>query len=299
MSEPTTSPLDHEVSTAEAIETDTTEPGPSDGEQQWGADEAVSAASMPIPSNFDWSAPGALAEVFDERKVTRMWTAARRWGWDKAKYCLRPITELLARVVGRRNFDRFDVVYATPPESQVYTTVGLRINLPSVDDRYEDLPPDPFPPASTNISQIIGVPYTFVDLQSSLTDMLDVLGTSISEAVVPCLSMDVEGLDLGKRKGRTYLLKIYDSHSHHLCMVDVLTLRRPTFSTKASDGGTSLRMILQSADVTKLFCDVRADSYALFKRFRIYLHGVKDLQLMQIASRRDPSCTNDGPVWPP
>lgn len=103
----------------------------------------------------------------------------------------------------------------------------------------------------------------------------------------PLLSMDLEGLNLGKSNGVTYLLQIYDCLSHHLDIVDICVLGHIAFSTLASNGETTLKGILESPDMLKLFCDARGDSYALFREFGIRLQGVKDLQDIQMASRRD------------
>ncbi|KAF7512893.1 hypothetical protein GJ744_011996 [Endocarpon pusillum] len=115
--------------------------------------------------------------------------------------------------------------------------------------------------------------------------MLDMLPTSHE----PRLSIDLEGLDLGKKKGEIHLVQLYDSFCHHLYIIDVCTLGPAAFSTPASDGKMTLRKILESDWILKLICDVRSDARALFQEFKIHLHGIKDIQNIELASRRDPT----------
>jgi hypothetical protein len=174
-----------------------------------------------------------------------------------------------------------------PPASPVYRRIGIAIVVPFDDVRYIDLPADLYAGSGTDISRLLNVPYTFVDSIEMVKSMLDALPTSKSD--VPLPSMDLEGLDLGKRRGETYLLQIYDSHSHRLYIVDICTLGRLAFPTPASDGKTRLKTVLESAEVPKLFCDARGDSYTLFRELQICLRGVKDVPNTEIAPRRDPT----------
>lgn len=167
-----------------------------------------------------------------------------------------------------------------PESSQQMTAVAPLF----VAAKCESLPPDPLSGSAANISQALGgVPYGFVDSEAGVTDMLDALPTTHSD--VPLLGIDLEGLNLGKKGGKTYLVQIYDSHSHHLYIVDIFLLGHAAFSTAASDGATTLQTVLQATDALKIFCDVRDDSYALFQEFGIRLGGIKDVQYIEIASR--------------
>jgi exonuclease 3'-5' domain-containing protein 1 len=49
---------------------------------------------------------------------------------------------------------------------------------------------------------------------------------------------------------------------------------------------TSLKTILESPTIPKVFFDIRNDSDALFSHFQISVDGIKDLQLMELASRK-------------
>jgi 3'-5' exonuclease len=251
----------------------------------WEASGANSKTTPVVPS---WDTTPDLHDKLDERVMTRIWNTALERGWKEAQSCLS--TELkrsFAEVVRRRDFNVFGHVYGKPPERHVHTAGGVVIVLPSGDYRYEDLPPDPLIAAGTDVSQVLGVPYMFVDTEVQVKSMLDALPTF--GANVPLLSIDLEGFNLGRRKGNAYLLQIYDSHSHRLYIVDLCKLREDAFSILASDGETSLKAILENGDILKLFCDVRGDAYALYKEFKIILRGIEDVQNLHLASRRHPT----------
>jgi hypothetical protein len=257
---------------------------PTDQEMGWEASETFFGTGPVIPNPIDWS----LREEFDERIMTKLWAMGLRTGRRHAQSSLAVIIpKPYAQVVAERNFDDFTVVYEKPPERHLYTGAGIRLIVPSADTRYEDLPPDPLSDNNTDISHLLGVPHTFVDSKASMIAMLDALATSTSET--PLTNVDLEGLDLERRKGETYLLQIYDAGSHTLYIIDIWTLVPLAFVTPARDGEMTLEAVLQSSSVRKLLCDVRGDSYALFRDFGIRLQGIKDLQNIQMASRRDPT----------
>jgi hypothetical protein len=157
--------------------------------------------------------------------------------------------------------------------------------MPTADTRYVPPPADPF--AGTDISQLLQVPHTFVDTEAMVTSMLDAL--PIHDSVTPLLSNDLEGLNLGRRNGDTYLMQIYDSKARHIYTIDICSLGRNAFETPASDGEMTLRKLLESEGVLKLLCDVRSNSRARFKDFDIHLRGIKDIQNMKLAYRQDPA----------
>lgn len=67
-------------------------------------------------------------------------------------------------------------------------------------------------------------------------------------------------------------------------LVDVHKLNAAAFVT-ADPVGTTLKAVLESAAITKVFFDVRNDSDALFAPYGIDLKGVEDVQLMENAAR--------------
>ncbi|KIW33340.1 uncharacterized protein PV07_00197 [Cladophialophora immunda] len=71
----------------------------------------------------------------------------------------------------------------------------------------------------------------------------------------------------------------------NIYLIDIQTLGHCAFTTPGKSGKT-LKDILESTDIPKVFFDVRNDSDALHYHFNIALQGVKDVQLMENASRR-------------
>ncbi|KAK3617651.1 hypothetical protein LTR22_026661 [Elasticomyces elasticus] len=67
-------------------------------------------------------------------------------------------------------------------------------------------------------------------------------------------------------------------------LVDVTTLGRAAFTTAGADGH-ALESVLESRNIVKVFFDIQNDSDALFGHYKICIAGIKDLQLMELASR--------------
>ena len=67
-------------------------------------------------------------------------------------------------------------------------------------------------------------------------------------------------------------------------MIDIFVLQEAAFNTP-NQFGTTLRSILESAQVPKVFFDVRNDADALYAHFNISLRGVHDIQLLEVATR--------------
>ncbi|KAH8655995.1 domain-containing protein 1 [Tricladium varicosporioides] len=111
---------------------------------------------------------------------------------------------------------------------------------------------------------------------SSLTDL---------PASPPSLYIDLEGIDLG-RKGTISILSIHVLPKLTTYLIDIQTLQDSAFITPAPNKiSTNLKSILESPTIPKVLFDVRNDSDALFALYGISLDGVKDLQLMELASR--------------
>ena len=49
----------------------------------------------------------------------------------------------------------------------------------------------------------------------------------------------------------------------------------------------SLKVVLQSPSIPKVVFDIRNDSDARFSHYQIRVDGIKDLQLMELAPRKD------------
>ncbi|MCJ1240985.1 hypothetical protein MMC14_008989 [Varicellaria rhodocarpa] len=99
----------------------------------------------------------------------------------------------------------------------------------------------------------------------------------------PSLYLDLEGTDLS-RHGSISIIEVFVLPLNHVYLVDIHVLGEKAFSTSGSDGRT-LKGILESPDIPKVFFDVRNDSDALYSLFNINLAGVQDVQLLENATR--------------
>ncbi|KAF2672683.1 domain-containing protein 1 [Microthyrium microscopicum] len=122
---------------------------------------------------------------------------------------------------------------------------------------------------------------TFIDTEASLLPLLDSianLGTN-----PPSLYIDLEGIALG-RHGSISILSLYIAPTKNTYLIDIHSLGEAAFSTTIKSG-TSLKTVLESSAIPKVVFDIRNDSDALFSLFQISVDGIKDLQLMELASR--------------
>lgn len=99
----------------------------------------------------------------------------------------------------------------------------------------------------------------------------------------PSLYLDLEGENLS-RDGTLDILQLHILPSNQTHLLDVHVLGHQTFTTPGTCGLT-LKAVLESQDIPKVFFDVRCDSDALYSHFQIRLAGVQDLQLMELAKR--------------
>lgn len=100
----------------------------------------------------------------------------------------------------------------------------------------------------------------------------------------PSLYFDLEGVKLG-RLGSLSILSIYVAPTRKVYLVDVHILSSAAFSTTNSNGD-SLKAILESSTIPKVFFDIRNDSDALFSLYQVSVDCIKDLQLMELATRK-------------
>ncbi|RDW68920.1 uncharacterized protein DSM5745_08680 [Aspergillus mulundensis] len=135
-----------------------------------------------------------------------------------------------------------------------------------------------------------------IDTMPKLKDLLSHLNESLPNNP-PSLYIDLEGRALS-RHGSISIMQIFHLPLDQIYLVDVHTLGAAAFTTPA-DSKTdtnqaqpgpqpctlSLKSILESPSVEKAFFDVRADSDALYAQYGIYLAGIQDIQLMELAAR--------------
>lgn len=123
-----------------------------------------------------------------------------------------------------------------------------------------------------------------IDTTSSMAGVIDSLERlPISP---PSLYIDLEGIYLC-RHGSLSILQIYVLPTRKTYLIDVHILGASAFSTPGENGNT-LKTILESSSIPKVFFDVRNDSDALYSLFQINLKCIHDLQLMELATRRGP-----------
>ncbi len=103
----------------------------------------------------------------------------------------------------------------------------------------------------------------------------------------PTMYIDLEGVDLCREGSLSILTLMIDTGTptRRVCLFDVHLLGTQAFNTAGVKQKT-LKDILQDDKIPKVFFDVRNDSDALFAHFGMALQGVKDVQLMESATRR-------------
>lgn len=121
-----------------------------------------------------------------------------------------------------------------------------------------------------------------VDSATTLISLLDnIIGLAVDP---PSLYIDLEGVKLG-RYGSISIISLYIAPTKKIYLIDIHRLGKTAFSTTNSSA-TSLKTILKSPTIPKVFFNIRNDSDALFSHFQISVNGIKDLQLMELASRK-------------
>lgn len=120
-----------------------------------------------------------------------------------------------------------------------------------------------------------------IDTTSRLESFLDGIIDDTSKPLI--LYVDLEGNNLS-RHGTLSLVTIFVESESKVYFVDVTTLQHDAFDTAGSNGRT-LRAVLESDDIIKVFFDIRTDSDALFSLYGVCVSGIEDLQLMELASR--------------
>ncbi|KAH6894513.1 ribonuclease H-like domain-containing protein [Thelonectria olida] len=121
------------------------------------------------------------------------------------------------------------------------------------------------------------LPAVLVDNQDAIIGLVDTIMALPSDGAH--LFLDLEGISLS-RHGTLSIVTIYIRSSDRAYLVDVHQLGAAAFSACNADGH-SLKSILESPQLTKVFFDVRNDSDALFSHYGIALKGIEDVQLME------------------
>ncbi|KAK0625558.1 hypothetical protein DIS24_g11116 [Lasiodiplodia hormozganensis] len=106
---------------------------------------------------------------------------------------------------------------------------------------------------------------------------------NLPEKTSSAIYANLEGTKLG-RKGSISIISLFVPSLGRVYHVDLISLGDAVLSTEPASG-TSLKTILESPTIKKMFFDVRNDSDALFAHHQISLRGVVDIQLMELAAR--------------
>ena len=122
---------------------------------------------------------------------------------------------------------------------------------------------------------------SIIDTLIALVSFLDNLEKQPTNP--PSLYLDIEGVALS-RHGSISIIQLFHLPQNHVFLIDVFILQEAAFNTP-NKTGTTLRSILESALVPKVFFDVRNDADALYAHFNISLRGVHDIQLLEVATR--------------
>mmetsp|Transcript_143934 Transcript_143934/g.460730 ORF Transcript_143934/g.460730 Transcript_143934/m.460730 type:complete len:510 (-) Transcript_143934:81-1610(-) len=122
---------------------------------------------------------------------------------------------------------------------------------------------------------------SFGNLMKLLTHFEDICNT-----MAITLAVDFEGVKLC-RHGALCLVQITCSDDPRLVYVlDVHVLGKRAFSLK-TPGGLCMKAVLEDMQISKVWFDPRNDVDALYHQFGIMPQGIFDLQLAEVASRRN------------
>ncbi|KAL8667937.1 MAG: hypothetical protein Q9202_000402 [Teloschistes flavicans] len=126
-------------------------------------------------------------------------------------------------------------------------------------------------------------PSRLVDTAQQIITFMD--GFAKLPSSPPSFYFDLEGINLS-RHGTISIVQVFAVPQNCVYLLDVHTLGAQAFQTPGTDGKTTLQAILESADIAKVFFDVRRDSDALYAHFGVRLAGIQDLQLMELRTRQ-------------
>lgn len=121
-----------------------------------------------------------------------------------------------------------------------------------------------------------------IDTADQVRDLIDVIDNTRPRPAF--IFIDIEGVDVS-RNGSIAIIQVLVPPEKKVYLVDVHVLKAEAFDTP-SNKGLTLRTILESEQMLKVFFDIRNDSDALYNLFNIDVSGIIDLQLLEFATRR-------------
>lgn len=134
--------------------------------------------------------------------------------------------------------------------------------------------------SSRNLS--LNQTHGILDTSAAIASMIDTL--SGLPSMPPSIYIDLEGVNLS-RHGTVSILQIHVRTTSQTYLVDIKTLGGAAFFTQGTRTISTLKSILESPFIPKVFFDVRRDSDALYSHYGIELQNIQDLQLMELATR--------------
>ncbi|KAF0637634.1 hypothetical protein FPSE5266_00727 [Fusarium pseudograminearum] len=139
----------------------------------------------------------------------------------------------------------------------------------------EPLPKVPQDEGDEGSRSIIYIEYKS-QIKRLVRDLIDLPADS------PSIYLDASGI------GNNILddLQLFILPTNTLYLVDLIRLGDAAFST-VGNGEKSLRLVLESKSIPKAGFDIRDLSRLLFRQYNISLAGIYDIQLMELASRKE------------
>ncbi|QPC78002.1 hypothetical protein HYE68_008754 [Fusarium pseudograminearum] len=139
----------------------------------------------------------------------------------------------------------------------------------------EQLPKVPQDEGDEGSRSIIYIEYKS-QIKRLVRDLIDLPADS------PSIYLDASGI------GNNILddLQLFILPTNTLYLVDLIRLGDAAFST-VGNGEKSLRLVLESKSIPKAGFDIRDLSRLLFRQYNISLAGIYDIQLMELASRKE------------
>ncbi|KAK5134115.1 hypothetical protein LTR08_006890 [Meristemomyces frigidus] len=216
-------------------------------------------------------------QIYDERQKERADLEYKIYlqNATQARACIRKVRMDMHKFVLRPNFDSDDVF-------EDLCAFGGDLVLRKRDKNTSR------PPAK--LEPVTPMPEPTIDLVDGLdkvASMVDhIINLQDPKVSAPLLYVDCEGVNLG-RNGTVTLMPCYVPLANVVYVVDIQELGAGAFTTPGTGTHLTFKDILEGNTVKKALFDCRCDSDALFFHYNVRLGGVTDVQLMDLATRRN------------
>lgn len=139
-------------------------------------------------------------------------------------------------------------------------------------------------PAAIDTIVVDSVPLLRLVIDATASELYTYCPSLKPHTPFPSLFINLEGIQLDPH-GAISIMSLYVPSRKRVYLIDVYRLGKETFST-TNTNGVSLKMILESSYIFKVLFDLRNASGALFSLYGISLDGIRDVQLMELGTRR-------------